>query len=292
MNEDNIFWTFSAAAQSISAFIALVLAGYALVNSIMESALQRDDTLEEVHQGLKKKYHRDLKGLAVLIGLAILLSLSVVFVNHWIFSWKNVLVAIVSLVDITAIVWGLWFVVSIVDPAKYKKEAKDELEDTKREFGPGDETSPSLDFFEAFIDLEREIRNYLKDKDLDVPSRGTPRMSFSFRQMIEALAQAKVISADYYQELSDINKYRNLVFHGHVQHVDREMLEKVKQATNRFKELAQTHTFKVQVVGPSGTKNYGRRQTRPSQRQINAGKPKTRVGKNKRFRHIGENEEE
>jgi hypothetical protein len=35
MNNDYIFWTFSAASQSIAAFVALLFAGYTLVHMLM-----------------------------------------------------------------------------------------------------------------------------------------------------------------------------------------------------------------------------------------------------------------
>src|SRR5260221_10462109 len=64
MSVDYIYWTFSSAAQSISAFVAFLLTGYALVHSLMESARERDDTLEEVHAELRKSYHERLTFLA------------------------------------------------------------------------------------------------------------------------------------------------------------------------------------------------------------------------------------
>lgn len=42
---ENIYWLFSSAAQTIAAFIAFLLAGYALVQTMMETAVQADETL-------------------------------------------------------------------------------------------------------------------------------------------------------------------------------------------------------------------------------------------------------
>lgn len=79
MSNDYIYWAFSAAAQSISAFVAFLLTGFALVHSIMESARASDDSLEEIHAALKVSHHRSLTTLAWLTGLAIILSLVVVY---------------------------------------------------------------------------------------------------------------------------------------------------------------------------------------------------------------------
>jgi hypothetical protein len=38
----NIYWLFGAAAQTVAAFIAFLLAGYALVQGMMDAAAQAD----------------------------------------------------------------------------------------------------------------------------------------------------------------------------------------------------------------------------------------------------------
>jgi hypothetical protein len=62
-------------------------------------------------------------------------------------------------------------------------------------------------------------------------------MSYSFRQMLEALRMNEKIDGDFYNELLEINKYRNLVFHGHVTQVDAGMVQRVKVATQTVKLL-------------------------------------------------------
>ena len=230
MNVDYIYWAFSAAAQSISAFVAFLLTGYALVQTLMDAARERDDTLEEVHTSLRKTYHRRLKSLAWLTGAAIVLSLLVAYCNRPgapVASWAQFLVAVV---DLAAISGGLYFVVSIVDPGKYKRAAAKALAKVVEPTAP---VSPSNEFFEAFLHLERLIREYLRDRDLYVPSRGVPRMSFSFRQMIEALRANEKLDGSFYEELLEINKYRNLVFHGHVTQVDTSMVKRARDASSR-----------------------------------------------------------
>ena len=55
MNTDYIYWTFSAAAQSISALVAFLLTGYALVHTIMESARERDDFNQPVRINAERR---------------------------------------------------------------------------------------------------------------------------------------------------------------------------------------------------------------------------------------------
>lgn len=237
VNNDHIYWAFSAAAQSIAAFVAFLLTGFALVHTLMEAAREKDDTLEEVHAGLRQKYHARLARLAWVTGLAVILSLVTVFVNRWEFPYKAWLLSVSAAVDLVAIVGGLAFVVSVVNPAKYERAAAQELEDKKGELRLSGKATSATRFFEEFRHLEGLVRKYLRDRELYVPSRGAPRMSFSFRQMIEALLQDERIDSAFFQELMEINKYRNLVFHGHVEEADDAMVERVRAAAARIKEL-------------------------------------------------------
>lgn len=236
MNNDYIFWTFSSASQSISAFIAFLLTGYALVHTLMESARERDDSLEEVHNQLKLAQHKWLTGLAALTGTAIVFSLVVVYLNRSnvaVAGWLQVLVA---LIDLGAVIGGLWFVISIVDPRKYQKAAEKELQRELRSVAPEPQTS-SAEFFAAFLHLERLVRDFLQTRDLYVPSRGAPRMSYSFRQMTEALLKNEKINQEFFGELMEINKYRNLVFHGHVNSASVSMVQRVREASEQMREI-------------------------------------------------------
>jgi len=237
MSNDHVYWTFSAAAQSISAFAALLLAGYALVHSMMESARDRDETLEDVHAALRRQYHSNLSRLAWVTGAAIALSLVATFVNHWEFTCKWGLLAVVASVDLLAVVLGLVFVFSMVNPRKYEKAADAILKAERESLGLGEESAPTAEFFEAFRRLEIELREYLKSRDLYEPSRGAPRMSFSFRQMVEALALNKLIPSEFRAELMAVNKYRNLVFHGHEDEADRGMVGRTRTAHARLCQL-------------------------------------------------------
>ena len=110
MSVDYIYWTFTAAAQSISAFVAFLVTGYAIVHSLMESARERDDTLEEVHTALLNSYHKKLTHLAWLTGLAIISSLLIVYFNRPDAPVSMCTQIVVALIDVGAIFGGLLFV--------------------------------------------------------------------------------------------------------------------------------------------------------------------------------------
>lgn len=236
MTNDYIYWAFSAASQSISAFIAFLLTGYALVHSMMEAARDRDDSLDDVHNQLKSSHHRWLTVLAWLTGCAIVLSLVVVYLNKSNAAVSTYWQAGVALLDLIAIVGGLWFVVSIVDPAKYEKAAKKVLD--QEQTAEDRNKSPASTFFSAFLHLERLVREYLRNNEMYIPSKGSPKMSFSFRQMIDAMFHNEKIGHELYDELLQLNKYRNLVFHGHVTEASSEMVQRAKTASEQIENLA------------------------------------------------------
>ncbi len=238
-NVDYLYWTFTAAAQSVAAFVGLLLAGYALVHSLMESARERDESLDEIHATLRLSFHRWLRGLATLTCLAIVLSLVVVFTNKWEFPGKYVLAGIVGVIDVASIVAGLAFVVETTDPSRYSHTAERVLQKRGRELALSGESLPVGRFFGQIARLERVMRKYLHAHDVAVDS-GKEGRPPTLRQMADALADADRLDADLHRELLVLGQYRNLVFHGHVTTADKTMMDRVQAAIRRFDPKAKT----------------------------------------------------
>jgi hypothetical protein len=235
-NVDYIYWTFTAAAQSVAAFIGLLLAGYALVHSLMEAARERDETLDEIYASLRVRFHRWLSMLAGLTCLAIVLSLIVVFTNRWEFPGKYALVGLVGVVDLAAVVCGLAFVVNTSHPSRYMLAAERVLAQRKPDLALSGESVPVGKFFATQARLERVLRRVVQAADIAVESNAAGRPP-SFRQLAEALIQNERIDPDLYRELVVINQYRNLVHHGHVTTADKTMLDRVQVALRRLEPL-------------------------------------------------------
>jgi hypothetical protein len=230
-NVDYIYWTFTAAAQSVAAFVGLLLAGYALVHSLMEAARERDETLDEIHASLRMRFHRWLTVLATLTCLAIVLSLVVVFTNRWEFPGKYAIVAVVGLIDVASVVCGLAFVVLTSHPSRYVATAERVL--AQRNEGLSGEAVPVGKFFSVIARLERALRKALQAADLDIPPASNGRGP-SFRQMADSLLQNERIDPELHRELMVISQYRNLVHHGHVTTADKTMLERVQVALKKI----------------------------------------------------------
>jgi len=234
-NVDYIYWTFTAAAQSVAAFVGLLLAGYALVHSLMESARERDETLDEIHAALRLRFHRWLTLLAILTSLAIVLSLVVVFTNRWEFPGKYLAAGVVAAIDVASVGCGLWFVVVTTDPRRYTITAERVLAERKPELALSGETVPVGKFFAVTARLERTMKRALAAADV-VVEPASPGRAVSFRAMADALLQNDRIDADLHRELVVIGQYRNLVYHGHVSTADKTMLDRVQAVVRRLEK--------------------------------------------------------
>lgn len=227
-DQENYYWLFSSSAQTISAFVAFLVTGFALVLSMMDNLQQNDETLEDIHAKLKNSYYKKIRALAIITGLAIIFSLWMVYLNGGCWEHKWWLFILTAFLNIIAVIVGIWFVISIINPDRYKKAAKEIIKEDKMETSSKDNIIDQATFMTEFIRLEKSIREKLKGNQLYVAFGDTPKMAYSFRQMVEALHKNELINADEYEELLQLNKYRNLVFHGHQDKVDEIMLERVK----------------------------------------------------------------
>lgn len=230
---ENVYWMFSAAAQTVAAFVAFLLAGYALVQSMMETAAQADETLIEIHEALKQRYHRQLSALVVITAASIVSCLSVVFFNAYDSQWIVGLASAAAILTAGSVFGGVAFVISIVDPKKYQKAAQRLAEEVRPTVAIA-AAAPKAEFFVKFVDLERDVRE-LWELRTGGERLGRKAGPASFREMVEALAMAEALPPDLYKRLLSISRHRNLVFHGEVEQIDRDVLKEVETAA---KEIA------------------------------------------------------
>lgn len=231
VDQQNIFYFYSSAAQIIATFIAFLIAGYTLVYQAMDNLENRDDTLKEVHHKIKVDYYLKIKKLCILTGTTIAFCLTVLWLNSYSDNIiKDIIVITDSLVLLT-IVMGLWFVVYIIDPNKIRKAA---IELLKKEFPSGESVDEGT-FAKVFIKLERKIREITRKYDLPIKSKYFQKDFVSLRDMIESFYRYEVIGKELYLTLMELNKYRNLVMHGHINEVD---INKVKKAEDALNEIS------------------------------------------------------
>jgi hypothetical protein len=234
LDEQRFYWLFSACSQTIAAFIAFLVTGFAVVLNMMDSLQQKDETLAELHNQIKADYYKRIFFLTVISGTAIVASLSMIFLNGTPSQYKQELFAITLALNIIAISLAVYFIISIINPNKYKIAAKEIIEGDKNEFSTNENNVAQALFMNEFGDLERKLRKILKRRD---PSAEEENERIGFRPLVSALFEKGIISKEELYELLQINKYRNLVFHGHLETVNRGMLDRIKSLSNFLDQL-------------------------------------------------------
>jgi len=222
----NIYWLFTTAAQTVAAFVAFLLAGYALVQSMMDAAAQADETLFEIHESLKMRYHKQLSALVIVTAAAILSSLTVVFFNPYDARWIKGLAWFAAVLTIASIGGGVVFVISIVDPKKYRKAAQRLAEEVRPSLAT--QPAPSAEFFLKFVSLEQLVRELWHRTGAERLARHSGLASF--REMAEALRLAEKLPKSLYPRLLNLSRDRNLVFHGQVTEISTDVIRDLDQA--------------------------------------------------------------
>jgi hypothetical protein len=238
MQIDSLNWFFSSSAQAIAALVAFLLAGLALVQTMMDNAQQRDDSLVEIHANLQILYYQTFKRLIIGTGLAVGFSLAMLIVNANPSPWKFLGAILVGFLNIVVIAVAIGFVLEIVNPKKYQVNAQKIMGEDRKRLNLPEPSVAEKEFFAEFVKLETSIRGLLKQKRLYVPSQDVPKMFVSFRQMTDLLYQHELISSSLYEELLKINRYRNLVFHGQAHETDKEMVDRIKAASTQVLDIS------------------------------------------------------
>ena len=203
---------------------------------MMESAVQTDETLIEIHESLKERYHKQLSKLAISTATAIIGCLFVVYLNGQSYSWLPWVAALAAIFTCGSIIGGVYFIITIIDPRKYRKAAQ-KLAVEVRPQPESVRPEPSAAFFLKFVDIEKLIRD-LWEKRTKQERLGRRPGPPSFREMIEVLSMAEILPFTLYERLLLMNRYRNLVFHGHVQEVDERIVEEVNRVKDELGSLS------------------------------------------------------
>jgi hypothetical protein len=238
----NLYWLFSSSAQAIATFMAFLLTGFAIVLQIMDSARARDETLQPLYEGLTRSSYWKMVVLAIMTAISVACNLAMTYINGLNSPLIHGGTIAVGILNLLVIGCATWFVVIMVNPHRSKKVALELLGTSqKAQRHLGTEVRVE-DFFGAFVAVEREIREYLQSRDLYENNRQgsrktQPGMRFSFREMVGALYSNKVIDARLRDELLDINRTRNLVFHGHIDRVEDKHLKKVEVLREQLKSI-------------------------------------------------------
>lgn len=233
---DGYYWFLSAASQCIATIFAFIFAGYSIVLSIMNNNENKNEELKELYDEIKKNYYNSLRIITIIAGAAIITNLMMILFNDKTSSLKYYGITLSILLNLITIILTIIFVVSIIDPNKYHNAAVKIIKNEITELEKDNLDVTSSEFFTEFIKLEKIIRDYFKKHKINIQIKN--QMSFpSLKNMIESLFNNEKISKEDYDILINLNRYRNLVFHGHVDKVNKHALNTTEKYILKFNKL-------------------------------------------------------
>ena len=233
LDQENLYWIFSASAQSIAAFVGFFLAGYALFHSIMNEVASADDSLSDIVLKRKKNSFSRIRVLLVSTGISIILNLLMIFLNNRQVLLKNQVIALTFLSTIGTIIIGLFLVAYIIDPNRNAKIAK-ELVQSEKSYGQTGKLTAGQNFFSRFIELEQRLRSYTEKRKILVKS--APRQWPSIRDLIDALQSSGRINSNLHERLLGVTNYRNLLFHGKIEEASEIMVHQLDSLLNQLEK--------------------------------------------------------
>jgi hypothetical protein len=235
-DNENLYWLFSASAQTLAAFIAFLLTGFSLVITLMNSIEEKDETLSDIMHVLKINYYNKIKVFSVITGIAIFLNLLSVYLNKFNFSYNCLLYILAVCFDVLSLIGAICVVLSIVNPDRIRKVAYSLYEQKVREVGEDREVE-AINFIQKFIELEKVISNLIEKKNVFIERQYFKRPFLSFRNMIEILLRNEIIDQTLYSKLVELSKIRNYAVHGKIEKINKKYLDLIDEVLNQIKNV-------------------------------------------------------
>ncbi|RJQ54061.1 MAG: hypothetical protein C4530_17125 [Desulfobacteraceae bacterium] len=229
MTQDGIYWLFTSSAQTVAAFVAFLLAGFALSLGMLDGTIQRDETMAEVVEELKRGYHNRVRDLSYLTGLAIVTNLLIVMLQAvgTFYHWS--LLGLGAGLNVVAIGLAIHFTVGLINPNRVRNAARRLLEALPIPTTP-EPTASVADFLAMFIPLERKLRDlaFGVTQEKLISSISSEQRFISFPRIVQSLVIHEMISKSEAERILSLARYRNLVVHGQVESVEQEMVNEAK----------------------------------------------------------------
>jgi uncharacterized protein YutE (UPF0331/DUF86 family) len=234
---NNVFYIFSTAAQTIAALVGFVLAAYTFNHQLVSSQKdEQDEARNQVIESIIQKNYRQIVILSIMTGITLILDLFVLELNGVpTTNLKEISYIIVGSLNVVLIIFAVIIALFTIKPIDTTKEAqklfkavgeeiKESLDNKKGHLKHPEDTMSSTDFIQKFIEMEKSVREYLIDNDLYNDKR------LSMGKMITILYEQRGINHELFHILNELSRYRNLVVHGHVTEIDKDMYESLLEA--------------------------------------------------------------
>lgn len=237
MDRNALDWLFSTAPQALAALVGLIFAGVSFMMGVIDKEVERDETQKDIYDEMKIEIHGNMRILYWLAGFSIITDLILIIFNPieegFRFSFDGTFdgylltTAIILLLNITTLVYSLWFIIQVVNPDYFKKTAK-RLSDSANKG-----VVESKDFLMEYIEMEKAMR------DLPIFSVSSGQKQLSMSEMLRELRYRQLLDPNDIERMYNLTRLRNLIIHGTINntHVEKDMYEDVKRYKNILTEL-------------------------------------------------------
>ncbi len=230
MDRNALDWLFSTAPQALAALVGLIFAGVAFIIGAIDKQVKQDDSSEDILLSMKMQIHADMKMLFLLSGVSIISDFFLLALNSiqegLVFSFEGqfspylTLAAIVLVMNVATLIYSLWFIIKVASPDFFSKTVK-HLSQLERE---GD--VEVKEYLVAFIEMEKALRTL----SIFYVPKGEKQPSVN--EMLKELKYRRLMDARDVDDMFSLTRLRNLIMHGgEIQHVERQMYDKVKKYT-------------------------------------------------------------
>lgn len=230
MDRNALDWLFSTAPQALAALVGLIFAGVAFIIGAIDKQVKQDDSSEDILLSMKMQIHADMKMLFLLSGVSIISDFFLLALNSiqegFVFSFEGqfspylTVAAIVLVMNVATLIYSLWFIIKVASPDFFSKTVK-RLSRLERE---GD--VEVKEYLVAFIEMEKALRTL----SIFYVPKGEKQPSVN--EMLKELKYRRLMDARDVDDMFSLTRLRNLIMHGgEIQHVERQMYDKVKKYT-------------------------------------------------------------
>ncbi|MDA1634481.1 hypothetical protein PDK11_16635 [Bacillus cereus] len=227
-NQNNIYYIFSTSAQTLAALVGFVLTAYIFTHQNLRNIKESDETLAEIVDETISKYYKLIFILScytavTLIGDILMLQLN--NIPYW--RFRPFLFTLFSMLNVSGIILAFTIALYILRPFRDSELAKKIFD---QETDGIDKPIKAGEFIEKFIELEQLI------------TKSTEKMQFkgqkrwpTLRDRLQFLYISERIDKKELEALMRVIKFRNLVVHGQVTNIERDIYETLNELLNSLK---------------------------------------------------------
>lgn len=217
----NIHWLFGTSMQIIATFVGLLAAGFFFFHDRLEKEMEKDETLREISDEIRKQYFRRFKMLFGITAASLITGFGLLYMAASGIVWHvEIIVTIVGLLHMFNLILAGWFFIFIINPDIIHKTAQKLVRENSTLFNQSSGNGISQGaFIDKFWALEKILRAIAAKKELGI-QHGE---SIPFAQLIQELHDKGIVNNEQLKELNQISKARNISVHGKVSNIESDL---------------------------------------------------------------------